>query len=107
MQVSGPPQAAQVMARLSGAAFGVGSGIGYGTCVQPSYPSLPGLCGGCAHARRVQSNRGSMFVLCAVGLRDPRFSKYPVLPVWRCAAHQPMAPNIDEAIIEPGETSES
>jgi hypothetical protein len=28
-----------------------------------------------------------VFSLCEVGLRDPRFRRYPFLPVRQCAAH--------------------
>lgn len=44
----------------------------------------PGLCQSCVHARNVRSARGSLFWLCAVHERDPRFAKYPPLPVRQC-----------------------
>lgn len=44
-----------------------------------------GLCADCAHARRIESARGSQFILCQLSLSDPRFPKYPPLPVLRCA----------------------
>lgn len=47
-------------------------------------PPPPGLCGHCKHARRIESGRGSVFVLCALAATDPRFRKYPPLPVLRC-----------------------
>ena len=46
-----------------------------------------GLCATCVHARRVTSARGSTFVLCALSATDPRFPKYPRLPVVRCAGY--------------------
>jgi hypothetical protein len=49
-----------------------------------------GLCARCVHARRVQSDRGSVFIRCALSERDPRFPKYPRLPVLRCAGHEPL-----------------
>ncbi|TMQ27037.1 MAG: hypothetical protein E6K82_02815 [Candidatus Rokuibacteriota bacterium] len=44
-----------------------------------------GLCAGCRHGRVIVSARGSTFWLCALGASDPRFPKYPRLPVVRCA----------------------
>jgi hypothetical protein len=50
-----------------------------------------GLCADCRHARRVESARGSVFTRCALAERDPRFPKYPRLPVLRCAGYEPDA----------------
>ena len=44
-----------------------------------------GLCAACAHGRTVVSGRGSTFWLCQLSASDPRFTKYPRLPVLRCA----------------------
>ncbi len=46
-----------------------------------------GLCAICRHARVVQSSHGSTFYLCRLAEIDPRFSKYPRLPVMRCAGY--------------------
>ncbi len=43
-----------------------------------------GLCATCAHAKPVTSARGSTFWLCGRAAEDPRFPKYPRLPVLRC-----------------------
>jgi hypothetical protein len=43
-----------------------------------------GLCARCANARRIFSARGSTFWLCRKAADDPRFPKYPRLPVLRC-----------------------
>ncbi|MBX3131441.1 MAG: hypothetical protein KF718_32290 [Polyangiaceae bacterium] len=51
-----------------------------------------GLCATCAHARRVQSAKGSVFWLCGLASTDRRFPKYPPLPVVRCAGHRPGSP---------------
>ena len=48
-----------------------------------------GLCARCAHARIVRSSRGSRFYLCGLSVTDPRFPKYPPLPVLRCAGFTP------------------
>ncbi len=43
-----------------------------------------GLCATCVHARSVVSSRGSEFLLCGRSETDPRYPKYPPLPVLRC-----------------------
>jgi hypothetical protein len=48
----------------------------------------PGLCGDCRHARRIESDRKSVFVRCQLALSDSRFAKYPRLPVTRCAGYE-------------------
>lgn len=47
-----------------------------------------GLCGTCENARRVESGRGSVFVLCRLSKEDPRYPKYPRLPVLRCEGYR-------------------
>ena len=46
-----------------------------------------GLCGSCAHANVIVSDRGSTFYLCALSASDPRFAKYPRLPVLACIGY--------------------
>jgi len=48
-----------------------------------------GLCGACLHARRVRSSRESTFYLCRRSANDPRFPKYPRLPVITCKGFEP------------------
>lgn len=48
----------------------------------------PGLCASCAWARRVVSSRESTFWRCARAETDPRFPKYPRLPVLACAGYE-------------------
>ena len=48
-----------------------------------------GLCATCRHARVVHSSHGSTFYLCRLAESDPRFDKYPRLPVLRCAGYEP------------------
>lgn len=47
----------------------------------------PGLCGSCENVRIVETRRGSRFYLCRLSDVDPRFPKYPRLPVLRCAGY--------------------
>jgi len=68
----------------------------------PQQPSIPltdktvGLCERCRHARRITSSRGSTFYLCGLSERDPRFPKYPRLPVLQCAGFSEIAPTVAE-----------
>jgi hypothetical protein len=43
-----------------------------------------GLCSDCRHARTILSDRGATFVLCQLSAGDPKFPKYPRLPVLSC-----------------------
>jgi hypothetical protein len=43
-----------------------------------------GLCFRCEHSDRIMSTRGSTFYLCRLSVTDPRFHKYPRLPVLTC-----------------------
>lgn len=47
-------------------------------------PADPGLCGRCRHARRQPGARGSSFWRCGRADSDPRFLRYPPLPVLDC-----------------------
>jgi len=51
-------------------------------------PPVPaGLCETCRHATIVQSDRGSTFYRCELSKTDPRFPKYPPLPVLKCEGY--------------------
>lgn len=52
-------------------------------------PDHPGLCATCLHAHRIQSTRGSTFWRCRRSETDPRFPRYPSLPVLSCGGHEP------------------
>jgi hypothetical protein len=43
-----------------------------------------GLCARCAHVQVITSARGSTFYLCRLSAVDPRFPKYPRIPVLAC-----------------------
>jgi hypothetical protein len=47
-----------------------------------------GLCATCTHRVLVTSDRGSTFVQCALAKTDPRFRKYPPLPVYACEGYK-------------------
>jgi hypothetical protein len=51
-------------------------------------PFAAGLCAYCVHARSIESDRKSTFILCNLSLTDPRFPKYPRLPVLSCDGYK-------------------
>jgi hypothetical protein len=55
---------------------------------RPIHPD-PGLCRNCRHARRIESDRGSIFLMCELSFEDSRFAKYPRLPVLVCSGYRP------------------
>jgi hypothetical protein len=50
-------------------------------------PPPAGLCESCANVRIVETRKGSRFYLCTLSEVDPRFPKYPGIPVLRCAGY--------------------
>jgi len=50
-----------------------------------------GLCETCRHRKENRNERGSVFLYCRKSESDPRFPKYPPLPVHRCEGHEPPA----------------
>lgn len=56
-------------------------------------PTSPGLCADCVHRRLVASKR-STFLLCGLAEVDPRFPRYPPLPVVSCAGYRPGEPAV-------------
>jgi len=57
-----------------------------------------GLCGHCLNARVIENRRGSRFYRCGLSDVDPRFRRYPALPVIRCLGHregEPVVSNKD------------
>ena len=52
-----------------------------------------GLCSRCLLMREIHSDRGSTFYMCQLSATDPRFPKYPRLPVLQCLGYQPSKPD--------------
>lgn len=50
--------------------------------------SDPGLCAGCAWARRIRSSRGSEFWKCGRSEVDETFPRYPRVPVTACTGYE-------------------
>ena len=46
-----------------------------------------GLCLDCLNVKVVRSDRGSTFYSCRLSASDPRFPKYPRLPVLSCSGY--------------------
>ncbi len=53
------------------------------------YSPPPGLCESCANVKIVDTRKGSRFFLCQLSEVDPRFPKYPRIPVLACAGYAP------------------
>jgi hypothetical protein len=50
-------------------------------------PDAVGLCATCRHAAVIVSDRGSRFYRCERSKTDPRFPRYPALPVVNCIGY--------------------
>ncbi len=48
----------------------------------------PGLCGDCLHARALTTARGGTILQCLRAAADPRFDKWPRLPMLSCPGHE-------------------
>jgi hypothetical protein len=56
-----------------------------------------GLCDSCRHQRLVNNTRGSVFSLCERSKTDPRYPKYPRVPVLECPGFEPRDGEGEEA----------
>lgn len=52
--------------------------------IEPAPLPRSGLCASCGNAEVVRSQR-SAYLRCALADRDPRFARYPLLPVVICS----------------------
>lgn len=59
--------------------------------MEPDLEARVGLCFRCRHARVVPAPRATYW-LCRLAAVDPRFDKYPRLPVLACIGFQPADP---------------
>lgn len=57
--------------------------------MQPRQPA--GLCDACRHQKLIGNTRGSTFSMCLLARVDPRFPKYPRIPVAACPGFEPGA----------------
>lgn len=51
-----------------------------------------GLCDTCVHQRLIRNTRGSSFSMCERSKTDPRYPKYPRVPVLECRGYEKRAP---------------
>jgi hypothetical protein len=56
--------------------------------VGPNRDESVGLCASCVHVQMIRSDRGSVFYLCKLSATNPRFPKYPRLPVLSCEGYE-------------------
>jgi hypothetical protein len=54
-----------------------------------------GLCQSCQHAVVIANDRGSVFYLCERSKTDPRFPRYPPLPVLECLGYDKSDDRVD------------
>ena len=54
-----------------------------------------GLCETCRHVQKLSNARGSVFYLCSLAESDPRFTRYPRLPVRNCPGYAPAPPRTE------------
>lgn len=59
-----------------------------------------GLCATCMHVRVVRSDRGSTFYQCTLAATNPRFRKYPALPVLRCVGYERVEKAVEDQASE-------
>jgi hypothetical protein len=52
-----------------------------------------GLCADCIHHTEQVSSKGSVFIRCLLSETDPRYTKYPRLPVIECIGFELKAEN--------------
>jgi hypothetical protein len=51
---------------------------------------MTGLCAACSFARKLSTKSSSTIYLCERSKDEPRFPKYPSLPVLRCDGFRPL-----------------
>jgi len=54
-------------------------------------PPPAGLCSICRHQKLIHNTRGSTFSMCLRSKEDPRYPKYPRIPVMECPGWEPAA----------------
>ena len=57
-----------------------------------------GLCAACRWMREVRSDKGRVFLRCERARTDPRFRKYPTLPVLACAGFEKRSNHLAEQL---------
>ena len=47
-----------------------------------------GLCETCRHVKKLSNAKGSTFYMCQRAETDPKYTRYPRLPVQKCEGHE-------------------
>jgi hypothetical protein len=55
---------------------------------RPPRRTPAGLCDTCRHQKVIRTGRGSEFSMCLLSREDPRFPKYPRVPVLECSGYR-------------------
>ena len=55
--------------------------------VETKMEATIGLCTSCRHAKSLRTKGGTVIYLCGLSLSDPRFPRYPQLPVKTCPGY--------------------
>ena len=66
-------------------------------------PDAVGLCRTCRWMRSIVNRRGSTFYRCGLADSDPRFPRYPALPVLKCNGYEKAGPNTQNGREERGQ----
>ncbi|HSM13667.1 MAG TPA: hypothetical protein VLA66_06335 [Thermoanaerobaculia bacterium] len=64
--------------------------------MSPLPGAAPGLCSGCRHARLLRSRRG-VYLRCGRSDAEPRYRRYPSLPVLSCTGFEAASEGSAEA----------
>ena len=83
------PMECRPEAHLAHRVFGATWAVGPLTWLSGSLTSVKaGLCDSCTHQKLIRTGRGSVFSMCLRSRTDPRFPKYPRIPVERCPGYE-------------------
>ena len=61
-------------------------------------PVRAGLCDSCIHQKVIRTTRGSAFSMCERSKTDPRYPKYPRVPVLECRGYEKRASDGEGAL---------
>ena len=62
--------------------------VGVGARKETTEEARIGLCATCRHLKKNRNDRGSVFYYCRKSEQDPRYAKYPPLPVLACPGYE-------------------
>lgn len=65
------------------------AGSGPDSAGQESVLAMAGLCAECGHVLVRPTHKGTIYLRCGLAATDPRFPRYPRLPVLQCDGFTP------------------